>query len=189
MSFKRFLAVLGALSVLTAPAVALAASAGSTQTQTTTTTTPRASAAAKARAATHRKALARNVRLARIHAQRTGRSIGRRYATRARVRGLRELQRSNARLRASLDGLARRRAIVARMRPTLRAIAACESRHNPRAVGGGGRYRGLFQFDMAAWRSVRGKGDPAAASVREQYYRAALLYRMRGASPWPVCGR
>jgi membrane-bound lytic murein transglycosylase MltF len=186
MQFKRILAVMAALCVLAVPAVALAATA---QTQTTTTTTPKATAAAKVRSALHRKAMRRNVRLARIHAHRTGRRVAKGYAAQARTRSLRELQRSNARLRARLDNLARQRAIVARLRPTLRGIALCESHHNPRAVSSTGKYRGLFQFDYTAWRSVGGKGDPASASVREQYYRAALLYRARGASPWPVCGR
>ena len=33
-----------------------------------------------------------------------------------------------------------------------------------------------------------GSGDPAAAPVAEQNYRAALLYATAGSSPWPVCG-
>lgn len=68
-------------------------------------------------------------------------------------------------------------------------IASCESGGNPRAIGGGGTYRGKYQFDYQTWASVGGKGDPAAASEREQDYRAARLYRIRGAQPWPVCGR
>src|SRR4051794_31713223 len=50
----------------------------------------------------------------------------------------------------------------------LAGIAACESGSNPRAIGGGGQYRGLFQFDRATWSRVGGSGDPAAASVAEQ---------------------
>ncbi len=73
--------------------------------------------------------------------------------------------------------------------PQLRAIAACESGSNPRAIGGGGAYRGLFQFDYGTWASVGGHGDPAAASAQEQYRRAAMLYARAGSSPWPVCGR
>jgi len=71
---------------------------------------------------------------------------------------------------------------------TLNAIAACESGRNPTAVSAGGTYRGLYQFDYGTWASVGGKGDPAAASVAEQTYRAALLYSRSGSSPWPVCG-
>jgi hypothetical protein len=73
-------------------------------------------------------------------------------------------------------------------RSKLSRIAQCESGGNPRAVGGGGRYRGLFQFDYSTWQGVGGHGDPAAASVEEQYRRAAVLLRRRGTAPWPVCG-
>jgi len=73
--------------------------------------------------------------------------------------------------------------------PQLRAIAQCESRGDPRAVSAGGTYRGKYQFSFATWRSVGGKGDPAAASETEQDRRAALLYRIGGPGHWPVCGR
>jgi hypothetical protein len=73
--------------------------------------------------------------------------------------------------------------------PALQAIAACESGGNPRAIGGGGLYRGKYQFDYGTWAAVGGKGDPAAASEAEQDARAAILYARAGASPWPVCGR
>jgi len=33
-------------------------------------------------------------------------------------------------------------------RSQLRSIAWCESRNNPRAIGGGGAYRGLYQFQL-----------------------------------------
>ena len=70
----------------------------------------------------------------------------------------------------------------------LAAIAQCESGGNPAAIGGGGRYRGLFQFDVGTWQSVGGQGDPAAASVDEQVKRAEILYARSGAGQWPVCG-
>ncbi len=70
----------------------------------------------------------------------------------------------------------------------LDAIAACESGGDPEAVGGGGLYRGKYQFDRHTWRSVGGAGDPAAAPEAEQDARAARLYRRAGAAPWPVCG-
>jgi hypothetical protein len=73
--------------------------------------------------------------------------------------------------------------------PALEAIAACESGGDPRAIGGGGLYRGKYQFSVQTWSSVGGTGDPAAASEAEQDMRAALLYRRAGAAPWPVCGR
>jgi hypothetical protein len=76
-------------------------------------------------------------------------------------------------------------------RPTgvLIAIAQCESHGNPRAIGGGGAFRGKYQFDYGTWASVGGKGDPAAAPEAEQDRRAKILYARAGASPWPVCGR
>ena len=70
----------------------------------------------------------------------------------------------------------------------LQAIAACESGGNPGAVGGGGAYRGKYQFDQGTWASVGGSGDPAAASEAEQDQRAAMLYARAGSSPWPTCG-
>ena len=72
--------------------------------------------------------------------------------------------------------------------PALQSIAACESGGNPRAIGGGGLYRGKYQFDRSTWASVGGSGDPAAAPEAEQDRRAAMLYSRAGASPWPVCG-
>ena len=71
---------------------------------------------------------------------------------------------------------------------TLQSIAACESGGNPAAVGGGGAYRGKYQFDQQTWQSVGGTGDPAAASEAEQDYRASVLYSREGSTPWPVCG-
>jgi hypothetical protein len=73
--------------------------------------------------------------------------------------------------------------------PVLEAIAACESGGNPSAIGGGGTYRGKYQFDYGTWSSVGGTGDPAAAPEAEQDKRAAMLYSRTGASSWPVCGR
>jgi hypothetical protein len=73
--------------------------------------------------------------------------------------------------------------------PHLQAIAACESGGNPAAIGGGGAYRGKYQFDRGTWASVGGSGDPAAAPEGEQDKRAAMLYARAGAAPWPVCGR
>lgn len=71
----------------------------------------------------------------------------------------------------------------------LSAIAACESGGNPQAIGGGGAFRGKYQFDYGTWASVGGSGDPAAAPEAEQDRRAAMLYARSGATPWPVCGR
>jgi hypothetical protein len=69
-----------------------------------------------------------------------------------------------------------------------RALAQCEAGGNPRAVNPAGYY-GLYQFDLGTWRSVGGSGMPHHASADEQTYRAKLLYKSRGRSPWPNCGR
>jgi Transglycosylase-like domain len=73
-------------------------------------------------------------------------------------------------------------------RQQLASIAACESHGNPRAVGGGGAYRGMYQFSFSTWQVVGGSGDPAAAPRHEQTWRAWLLLRRHGAGHWPVCG-
>ena len=70
----------------------------------------------------------------------------------------------------------------------LQAIAACESGGDPTAVGGGGAFRGKYQFDYSTWASVGGSGDPAAAPEAEQDMRAQMLYERSGSSPWPNCG-
>jgi len=69
------------------------------------------------------------------------------------------------------------------------ALARCESGGNPRAVGGGGLYFGLYQFSPSTWRGVGGSGSPADASPGEQTARAQALYARTGRSSWPVCGR
>jgi transglycosylase-like protein len=72
--------------------------------------------------------------------------------------------------------------------PQLEAIAACESGGNPSAIGGGGQFRGKYQFTYETWAAVGGSGDPAAAPEAEQDRRAAILLAQSGTSPWPVCG-
>jgi transglycosylase-like protein len=92
-------------------------------------------------------------------------------------------------LRAKIDKLQYGGAPAIGIPAALAAIAQCESGGNPRAIGGGGLYRGKYQFDYHTWASVGGKGDPAAAPEGEQDRRAAMLYARAGSSPWPVCGR
>jgi hypothetical protein len=70
----------------------------------------------------------------------------------------------------------------------LHRVAECESHNNPRSIGGGGTFRGAFQFMKSTWAGVGGQGDPAAAPLKEQYRRAAILMARSGSSPWPVCG-
>ena len=72
--------------------------------------------------------------------------------------------------------------------PQLQSIAQCESGGDPSAVGGGGQFRGKYQFTYATWAAVGGSGDPAAAPEAEQDRRAGQLYASSGAGQWPVCG-
>jgi hypothetical protein len=73
--------------------------------------------------------------------------------------------------------------------PVLERIARCESGGDPTAVSRNGQYFGKYQFSVRTWRTVGGRGNPAAASEAEQDRRAAILYRRAGRAPWPVCGR
>jgi Transglycosylase-like domain len=70
------------------------------------------------------------------------------------------------------------------------STSECESGSNPRAIGGGGIYRGAFQFLRSTWRSSPKSpgGDPIAYSYRTQAVVAVLLKRREGAGHWPVCG-
>jgi hypothetical protein len=106
-------------------------------------------------------------------------------ALRAKTRHLRSDIRS---LRRKLDLKVNGGAPPVPIPPQLSSIAACESGGDPRAVSAGGTYRGKYQFSFATWRSVGGKGDPAAATETEQDRRAAKLYRTGGPGHWPVCG-
>ena len=70
----------------------------------------------------------------------------------------------------------------------LRKVRRCESTNNYRAVSRRGTYMGAYQFDQRTWESVRGVGRPDRAHPLEQDYRAVVLRRLRGRSPWPRCG-
>lgn len=98
------------------------------------------------------------------------------------ARWLRSPEGSAARFHLKLDR------IPAWGRSQLRSIAACESHNDPTAIGGGGAYRGLYQFSFSTWRVVGGTGDPAASPRSEQTWRAWLLLSRHGAGHWPVCG-
>jgi soluble lytic murein transglycosylase-like protein len=100
-----------------------------------------------------------------------------------------ELRRSiHRRGRAVAFKLKVRRAVPAWGKAQLRSIAWCESKNNPHAVGGGGAYRGMYQFSVSTWSVVGGSGDPASASRWEQTWRAWLLLSHHGSGHWPVCG-
>jgi Transglycosylase-like domain len=68
--------------------------------------------------------------------------------------------------------------------------AQCESGRDPNAIGGGGQYRGAFQFTFDAWRiSPKSPGgDPIDYPYRTQAVVAVMLKREMGTRPWPVCG-
>ena len=85
---------------------------------------------------------------------------------------------------AARAGRARSRSSV---RATLDRIAECESGGDPRAVSPGGQYRGKYQFSVATWQALGGRGDPADAPERVQDRMAAKLLRLRGTAPWPNC--
>lgn len=69
----------------------------------------------------------------------------------------------------------------------LERMAACESGGRWWISTGNGFFGGL-QFDLQTWRSVGGRGYPHQNSKLEQKFRAVMLIRRRGFSPWPVCG-
>lgn len=192
---KRFIAGLTAFCVLVAPAaLAATTSNGGGARAEQNEAEVKASAAAYQKRVLIKRAATRNVRLARLIARQHGRRLGRSYERRAHARELDALQRSNYRLKRQLRSLRRERSwyrLAYRKVPasTLRSIAQCESNGDPRAIGGGGRYRGMYQMTFQIWGAVGGKGDPVAASAAEQTYRAALIYTRYGSGQWPVCGR
>lgn len=76
------------------------------------------------------------------------------------------------------------------------ALRECESGGDYAIVNRTGTYRGAYQFDRPTWDDVARRHhphlvgvDPAAASPADQDAMARSLYSMRGARPWPVCGR
>lgn len=66
----------------------------------------------------------------------------------------------------------------------------CESGQNPRAIGGGGAYRGAFQFTKPTWKTAPKSpgGDPIKYRWKTQAVVAVLLKHHEGTRPWPVCG-
>jgi hypothetical protein len=140
----------------------------------------------------HRLAGGRAVSMARRVERLRGRRLSRAEAADLRRLSLADLRREQRALRRDLRRLrriARETSTAPAVPAVLQAIAQCESGGNPTAVGGGGSFRGKYQFDYGTWASVGGSGDPAAAPEAEQDRRAAALYARAGASPWPVCGR
>jgi hypothetical protein len=138
------------------------------------------------RHAAHRVLVRRDDRLARAV-----RHLGGEAPSHARLADMpnRRLRRLHAQLIASKHDLEREAAAAPAVSGTLQAIAACESGGDPRAIGGGGAFRGKYQFTYETWAAMGGSGDPASAPEAEQDRLAAKLYATAGAGQWPVCGR
>jgi transglycosylase-like protein len=185
MKPKKLLALCGACAVTGAPAAAALAAGGPTPTPTPLAPhSPIASALAK------RQAEHEVLRLARRKARLEHRRVRGRYVQHVQAWSPARLRRERRSLRADIRELRRTGGAPDVPVPAvLQSIAACESGGNPRAVGGGGSFRGKYQFDYGTWARVGGSGDPAAAPEAEQDRRAAMLYARAGSSPWPVCGR
>ena len=68
-------------------------------------------------------------------------------------------------------------------------VARCESGGDPNAIGGGGTYRGAFQFMRSTWRTAPRSpgGDPIDYSYKTQAFVAVRLKMRAGSSPWPNC--
>jgi hypothetical protein len=77
-----------------------------------------------------------------------------------------------------------------RVRHWANTTSECESGRNPRAIGGGGLYRGAFQFMKSTWAGSPKSpgGDPIRYTYRTQAVVAVLLMKRDGAGHWPVCG-
>lgn len=80
--------------------------------------------------------------------------------------------------------------IPAREKRWARSTSQCESGGDPDAIGGGGSYRGAFQFLRSTWRASPKSpgGDPIDFDYRTQAVVAVLLKMRDGANHWPVCG-
>jgi hypothetical protein len=68
--------------------------------------------------------------------------------------------------------------------------AECESGKDPNAIGGGGTYRGAFQFMKETWRHAPKSpgGDPIKYGYKTQGVVAIYLKKRDGTGHWPNCG-
>lgn len=74
----------------------------------------------------------------------------------------------------------------------LQRIMYCESGGRANAIGGGGRYFGLFQYTRSTWASASQSAGFSGADIfdaRAQIYVTAWKISRSGFSAWPVCGR
>ena len=65
----------------------------------------------------------------------------------------------------------------------------CESGYLGYRANTGNGYYGAYQFDLETWHGIDEIGRPDLASPSTQDAAARKLYALRGAEPWPVCGR
>ncbi|MGI8461622.1 MAG: transglycosylase family protein [Solirubrobacterales bacterium] len=80
--------------------------------------------------------------------------------------------------------------VSSKERKWARNTAKCESGGDPKAIGGGGMYRGAFQFLKATWAASPKSpgGDPIVYNYKTQAVVAVALKNESGAGHWPVCG-
>jgi hypothetical protein len=80
--------------------------------------------------------------------------------------------------------------VTPRERRWAHQTAECESGADPDAIGGGGLYRGAFQFMLSTWKHAPKSpgGDPIRYSYRTQAVVAVALMREDGTGHWPTCG-
>jgi hypothetical protein len=78
----------------------------------------------------------------------------------------------------------------------LKELRMCESGDDYTAVGGGGRYRGAYQFSRRTWNGVARRHypwlvrrDPAEVETWWQDAMARALWSESGSGPWPHCGQ
>ncbi|MFN3218345.1 MAG: transglycosylase family protein [Acidimicrobiales bacterium] len=93
-----------------------------------------------------------------------------------------------ARVHAEADELMARYGRVEPSPEQWAQVRECESLDDY-AINTGNGFFGAYQFELRTWIGVGGAGLPNHALPEEQDARARLLYGMRGAQPWPLCGR
>lgn len=74
----------------------------------------------------------------------------------------------------------------------MQRLMMCESGGNASAVGGGGRFYGLFQYLPSTWSGASSGAGFAGSSIydpKAQIYTTAWKISKQGYGAWPVCGR
>ena len=76
----------------------------------------------------------------------------------------------------------------------LKVIAKCESGFRANAIGGGGKYGGMYQYLASTWSSTRNAMglDPnpdLRFNAEEAIRTTAWKIAQGGTGPWPVCGK